>query len=77
MARGFRRGGGRPRTIPGPRVYVDYKDLTTLTRYLSPQGHILSRKRTGFTAQQQRILAALRSAAADAPFVSVRAAEAS
>jgi hypothetical protein len=28
-------------------------------------------------AQQQRILAALRSAAADAPFVSVRAAEAS
>ena len=56
MARGFRRGGGRPRTIPGPRVYVDYKDLTTLTRYLSPQGHILSRKRTGFTAQQQRML---------------------
>ena len=27
--------------------YVDYKDLETLSKALSPQGKILSRKRTG------------------------------
>jgi len=57
MKRAPRRGSSvRLRTIPGPRLFVGYKDLDNLVRYLSPQGQILSRKRTGFNAQQQRTL---------------------
>lgn len=53
--RRFRRGG-RIKPIPGPKIFVDYKDLQDLVRYLGPQGQVLSRKRTGFNAQQQRTL---------------------
>ncbi len=60
MAR-FRRSSPPPprpvRTIPGPRVF-DYKDIATVVKFLGPQGQIQSRRRTGFTAQQQRSLKA-------------------
>ena len=36
--------------------YVDYKDIETLRRLLSPNGKILSRKRLGTTARQQRMV---------------------
>lgn len=42
---------------PMPKVaHFDYKDLETLQRFLSPQGRIHSRKRTGLDARKQREL---------------------
>ena len=41
------------RTSVGP---LDYKDVGTLQKYVSQQGKLHSRKRTGFTAQKQREL---------------------
>lgn len=35
---------------------IDYKDLAFIGRYVGPQGQILSRRRTGFSAQRQREL---------------------
>jgi small subunit ribosomal protein S18 len=35
---------------------IDYKDLDYLTKFLTPQGQILSRRRTGFCSQCQRQL---------------------
>jgi len=35
---------------------IDYKEFAYLSRFLSPQAQILSRKRTGFCAQCQREL---------------------
>jgi small subunit ribosomal protein S18 len=35
---------------------VDYKNLELLMKCMGPQGQILSRKRTGFTAHGQREL---------------------
>ena len=35
---------------------IDYKDVTYLSKFLTPQAQILSRKRTGFCAQCQREL---------------------
>ncbi|HSE57014.1 MAG TPA: 30S ribosomal protein S18 [Candidatus Paceibacterota bacterium] len=37
--------------------FVDYKDLENLKRFLNPNGRILSRKRTGLTAKNQRAVA--------------------
>jgi small subunit ribosomal protein S18 len=37
--------------------YVDYKDVNSLKRFTNPYGRILSRKRTGLTAVNQRRLA--------------------
>ena len=34
--------------------YVDYKDIPTLRRFLSAQGKLYSRKRSGTSAQCQR-----------------------
>ncbi len=34
--------------------FVDYKDVDSLRRMLSPNGKILGRKRLGTTAQEQR-----------------------
>ena len=56
MMRRGRRKGVRIKPIPGPKLFVYYKDLPNLVRYLSPQGQILSRKRTAFSARQQRCL---------------------
>jgi small subunit ribosomal protein S18 len=36
--------------------YFDYKDTEVLKQYLNPHGRILSRRRTGLTAKQQRRL---------------------
>jgi small subunit ribosomal protein S18 len=35
---------------------IDYKDVTTLRRFISEQGHINSRRRTGTCARHQRRL---------------------
>jgi small subunit ribosomal protein S18 len=45
------------RTSAGGKVYIDYKDTETLKRMISGNGKILSRKRTGATAMEQRMLA--------------------
>jgi small subunit ribosomal protein S18 len=60
--RGGRRGPRFPRFGKGrgpvrPEQPLDYKNLEYLTRLLSPQGKIPSRKRTGFSGQDQRKLA--------------------
>lgn len=34
--------------------YVDYKDVDLLKQFINPHGRIMSRKRTGLTARQQR-----------------------
>ena len=39
------------------KIYIDYKDTETLKRLLSMNGKILSRKRTGATAMEQRMIA--------------------
>jgi len=45
------------RTSASGKVYIDYKDTETLKKMLSGNGKILSRKRTGATAMEQRMLA--------------------
>lgn len=37
--------------------FIDYKDIESLKRFLNPNGRILSRRRTGLTAKNQRSLA--------------------
>jgi small subunit ribosomal protein S18 len=37
--------------------HIDYKDLATMRKFLSPQGKIMSRKRTGLCSKNQRKLA--------------------
>lgn len=39
------------------RLYVDYKDTETLRRLLSNNGKMLSRRRTGLSAMEQRMVA--------------------
>lgn len=38
-------------------AFLDYKDLPTLEKFISAQGRIQGRKRSGCDAQQQRLLA--------------------
>ena len=45
------------RTSASGKVYIDYKDTESLRRTLSGNGKILSRKRTGANAMEQRMLA--------------------
>jgi small subunit ribosomal protein S18 len=40
-----------------PVEHVDYKDITRLGALVNPHARILNRRRTGFTAKQQRDLA--------------------
>jgi small subunit ribosomal protein S18 len=40
------------------KVYVDYKDVESLKKMLSLNGKILSRKRTGAAAFEQRMITA-------------------
>lgn len=35
---------------------IDYKEIAYLSKFLTPQGQILSRRRTGFCSQCQRQL---------------------
>ncbi len=37
--------------------YIDYKDTEILKKFLNPNGKIMSHKRTGVTAKNQRQLA--------------------
>lgn len=37
--------------------YIDYKDVATLKRHLTPHARIMGRKRTGTTAKEQRAVA--------------------
>jgi len=37
--------------------YIDYKDVDILKKFLNPNGKIMSHKRTGITAKNQRELA--------------------
>ena len=45
------------RTSASGKIYIDYKDTESLRRAISGNGKILSRKRTGATAMEQRMLA--------------------
>ena len=45
------------RTSADGTVYIDYKDTESLRKMISGNGKILSRKRTGADAMQQRMLA--------------------
>ena len=36
--------------------YIDYKDIEILKKFLNPNGKIMSQKRTGVTAKNQRQL---------------------
>ena len=37
--------------------YVDYKDVETLKKFLTPQGRIMSSRRSGLSAKNQRAVA--------------------
>ena len=45
------------RTTAAGKVFVDYKDTESLRKMLSGNGKILSRKRTGASAMEQRMVA--------------------
>lgn len=50
----------KPRGVIGSKncdePVIDYKDIEYLSKFLTPQGQILSRRRTGFCTQCQRQL---------------------
>jgi small subunit ribosomal protein S18 len=59
---GGRRGGkfgrfGQKRPLVEPAEPLDYKNVGYLGKFLTPNGKIQSRKRTGFSGQNQRLLA--------------------
>ena len=45
------------RTSASGKLYIDYKDTESLRKTISGNGKILSRKRTGANAMEQRMLA--------------------
>ena len=45
------------RTSASGKVYIDYKDTESLRKMVSGNGKILSRKRTGASAMEQRMIA--------------------
>lgn len=44
------------RTSKDGTIYIDYKDTETLRKMISGNGKILSRKRTGADAMEQRMI---------------------
>ncbi len=47
----------RPTKVSGLGIaYVDWKDVDTLRRMMSPNGKILSRRRLGASAREQRMI---------------------
>ncbi len=53
----FQGGGGRRRRMDGPAItLLNYKDVSTLSRFLTEQGKILPRRTTKVTAAFQRQL---------------------
>lgn len=53
----FGRFGARRREVL-PEEPLDYKNVAYLAKFVSANGRIQSRKRTGFSGQNQRLLAA-------------------
>jgi small subunit ribosomal protein S18 len=53
----FVKFGPRTRKRAEPEEPLDYKNVTYLAKFVSGQGKIQSRKRTGFSGQNQRKLA--------------------
>ncbi len=51
--RRYRKFVGKARLGQKETPDLNYKDVGTLQKYLSPQGKLMSRKRTGFSAQGQ------------------------
>lgn len=41
----------------GGKVFIDYKRTEDLRRFMTPNGKMQSRKKTGLTAREQRMLA--------------------
>ncbi|MGQ9905021.1 MAG: 30S ribosomal protein S18 [Anaerolineae bacterium] len=59
-ANSYDRNAVRPRRVDEfatTGTVPDYKDYERLRRYISPQGKILPRRRTGLSAKHQRLLA--------------------
>ncbi|MGQ9815962.1 MAG: 30S ribosomal protein S18 [Candidatus Roseilinea sp.] len=59
-ANSYDRNAVRPRRVDEfatTGTVPDYKDYEQLRRYISPQGKILPRRRTGLSAKHQRLLA--------------------
>ncbi len=44
----------RRRRNPNPGLVIDYKDVKTLKRFVSEDGKILPRRRSGLSAKNQR-----------------------
>lgn len=65
VSTGGRRGGGggkfgrfgQKRPEVTPTEPLEYKNVPYLSKFLTPNGKIQSRKRTGFSGQNQRLLA--------------------
>jgi len=55
-AKKFRRFGGEGKKLVEPTEPLDYKNLAYLMSLMNPQARILSRKRTGFSGKNQRLL---------------------
>ena len=58
----FQSFGGTPPTkvvftSSNGKTFVDYKNSEDLRRYLTPNGKIQGRKKTGLTAREQRLVA--------------------
>lgn len=49
---------GQSRRVVEPEEPLDYKNVAFLARYIGPTGKILGRRRSGFSGQNQRKLAA-------------------
>lgn len=54
MGRDREENGGARRGNPNPDLVVDYKDVKLLKRFISEDGKILPRRRTGLNAKNQR-----------------------
>ncbi len=52
----FRRFSGNGRRVVKPEGELDYKNLTYIATFLSPQYRIVSRKRTSFSGKDQKKL---------------------
>ncbi|MDA0373872.1 MAG: 30S ribosomal protein S18 [Planctomycetota bacterium] len=48
---------GRPKTTVEPEEPLDYKNIGYLQKFIGPTGKIHSRRRSGFSGQNQRKLA--------------------
>ena len=59
MSQMFRSTGRRAylQTTAAGKIYVDYKKVDDLRRLMTPNGKIYSRKRTGISSGEQRMVA--------------------